>query len=59
MLSGFVSMLCGRYFNVDMGKWDWLPGKTTIECHVEMNPYFKYNSKVFVFNITYKKNIYG
>ena len=57
VLSGFVSMLCGRYFNVDMGKWDWLPGKTTIECHVEMNPYFKYNSKVFVFNITYKKNI--
>lgn len=53
LLSGILSNLLGFRTNF----WDLLPGKTTLSCHAEVNPYLKYGGKVFDMNIGYTKKI--
>lgn len=57
LVSGLVSDFCAIFLGVKTNLWDKFPGKTTLSCHAEINPYFTSGTKIFDMNIGYDKKI--
>lgn len=57
VFSGLISGMLANFLGFRTNFWDFLPGKTTLSCHAEVNPYLKYGGKVFDMNIGYTKKI--
>lgn len=57
LAGGLISDLCAILLGVNTNFWDRLPGKTTLSCHAEINPYFSYGTKIFDMNIGYDKRV--
>ncbi len=57
LVSGLLSDFCAIFLGVKTNLWDKFPGKTTLSCHAEINPYFTSGTKIFDMNIGYDKKI--